>query len=603
MLADPANPALEPAQPSRSWVLPLLTAFALATVATALPAVEIDAEADRYHERAELLLRGEIPGSPYHPLGFPLLLVGLLPLLGDSLWAGRLVSAAAAGWLVFLGGKLAERLHRGAGPAARWLLAGNAMLWSFGTMASSDMTAAALLLAATVRVASGTAQAPRRHAFGIGLLLGAAVAIRHAAWYPVPILALWAALRGRPVAVVGQLALGLLLGSLPHWLPGWFAPPTPGIAGWHNLYLHIVCGFDLDCLHRAQASGAIPGFWVFLQQHGADLLHRGVSTAGDTAATVLAPMLFGVQGSAWAHGWPLLPALVGWLYPRLRSTGWWLLAVGALTTLAVASTSLPRPRLLLPLLPLLAAGTAAALQLLPHRGLRRLLLAGLVGTTLYGGGQQFAARLADYPSAEVQVAQQLPRLLSTPFGVLTTVPMLDRHVPQRVYGHAGGPLDSAEATWSQLRQRLQATGADVFVTGHASHRSLHAQLTNSPLPADFRRLHQDDRTLAVALQLPPSPWIASGTVQPDAVRLGTTATVALRLAIGADRDRLVAAGCLLRGPDHTETLLDLPVTADGEFTRELRPDRAGTYWLAPFLLLQDGSVQRWPAQRLDVTGP
>jgi hypothetical protein len=603
MSAAPAIPLLDPARPSAPWLVPLVTALALAAVATALPAVEIDAEADRYHERAEQLLRGEIPASPYHPLGLPVLLAGLQALLGDSLWAGRLVSAAAAGWLVHLGGRLAEQLQHGAGPAARWLLAGNAILWSCGTMASSDMLAAALLLAATVRVASGGDPASSRRALGTGLLLGAAVAMRHAAWFAVPILGWWTLQRDRTKATLGRLALGLAIGSLPHWLPHWFAPPTPGIAGWHNLYLRVVCGFDLDCLHQAQAAGTIPGFGAFLWQYGAELLRDGLRAAGDSATTQLAPMLFGLEPSAWLRGWPLLPVLLGLLHPRTRPTGRWLLALGAFSMLAIAATTLPRPRLLLPLLPLLAAGGAAALQLLPHRGLRRLLLASVVGTAAVTGWRQFATRLTHYPEAEVHLAQQLSRLLTTPFGVLTTVPVLDRHVTQRVYGYPGGPLASTEATWSQLRQRLQATGADVFLTGRASHRALHAQLTASPLPADFRRLHQDDRTLAVTLQLPPSPWLANGTVQPDTVRLGARATMRLRLAAGAERSRLVAAGCVWRSPDGTETLLDLPAAADGEFARDLHPDRAGTHWLAPFLLLGDGSVQRWPSLRLDVTGP
>ena len=608
----------------RQWLLPVATALLLAALATILPAVEIDAEADRYHERAERLLRGELPGTPFHPLGLPLLITLVLPLVGDSLWAGRLLSAAAAGWLVLLTGVLAERLRPGAGGVARWLLAGNAIVWSCGTMASSDMVAASLGTAAIVLLATGDGPLRGRQAFGLGLLLGAAIAMRHAAWFMVPLLTVWAWRRGPGVGGIARIGSGLAIGSAPHWLLQPLAPATPGIAAWHNLYLRTVCGFDLEQLHRAQQDGSMPEFGAFLAQHGTQLLQQGLATAVDSTTTMLAPMLLGLPSAPWAITWPLLPALLGWLHPRTRPVGRWLLGLAALTTLAVATSSLPRPRLLLPVLPLLVAGSAAAIAMVTAQRLRQLLCVAAVVATAWCSMHSFRARWRDYPTAEVELARSLAPRMPLPFGVLTTFAMLDRHIPQRVYGLFGrpplgtapdqptaAPSDSegranaefAAATWSWLRQRLQTTGAEVFVTGRASHAALHTLLAHSAVPADFRRLQHGDGAVAVVLELSPSPWIANCSVDPGAVPGGRSATVGLELSATADRSRLVAAGLVLRAPDGTETMFDLPATPDGRFVRALHWERAGRHWLSPFLLLGDGSLQRWQAMPIDVTGP
>lgn len=608
----------------RQWLLPVATALLLAALATILPAVEIDAEADRYHERAERLLDGALPGTPFHPLGLPLLIAGVLPLVGDSLWAGRLLSAAAAGWLVLLTGALAERLRPGAGGVARWLLAGNAIVWTCGTMASSDMVAAALGTAAIVLLAAGDGPLRGRQAFGIGLLLGASIAVRHAAWFMVPLLTVWAWRRGPGAGGIARLCLGVAVGSAPHWLLQQLAPATPGIAAWHNLYLRTVCGFDLEQLHRAQQDGSLPTFGTFVARHGAQMLQEGMTAAVDSTTTMLAPMLLGLPSATWASTWPLLPALLGWLHPRARPVGRWLLGLAGLTTLAVAMSSLPRPRLLLPVLPLLVAGSAAAIALVTGRRLRLLLSAAAVLATVWCGVHSFRARWHDYPTAEVELARGLAAHVPSPFGVLTTFAVLDRHIPQRVYGlfgnlHGGTapsaaasrPTDSdnrtdteiADAAWSGLRQRLHANGAEVFVTGRASHPALHTLLTRTEVPADFRRLQHGDGAVAVVLALPPSPWIASIDLVPGAVASGRPTTVRLELSTIADRSRLVAAGLVLRSPDGNETMFDLPVAPDGSFVRELHCDRVGRHWLSPFLLLGDGSLQRWHSLPLDVTGP
>ena len=608
----------------RQWLLPVATALLLAALATILPAVEIDAEADRYHERAERLLRGELPGTPFHPLGLPLLIAFVLPLVGDSLWAGRLLSAAAAGWLVLLTGVLAERLRPGAGGVARWLLAGNAIVWSCGTMASSDMVAASLGTAAIVLLATGDGPLRGRRMFAVGLLLGAAIAMRHAAWFMVPLLTVWAWRRGPGVGGIARIGLGLAVGSAPHWLLQQLAPATPGIAAWHNLYLRTVCGFDLEQLHRAQQDGSMPEFGAFLTHHGAQMLQEGLAAAVDSTTTMLAPMLLGLPSAPWASTWPLLPALLGWLHPRTRPVGRWLLGLAALTTLAVATSSLPRPRLLLPVLPLLVAGSAAAIAMVTERRLRLLLSVAAVVATAWCSMHSFRARWRDYPTAEVELARSLAPRMPLPFGVLTTFAMLDRHIPQRVYGLFGSlrediaPSQSATApnrsddrtgtevadtTWSGLRQRLQTLGAEVFVTGRASHPALHTLLTQSVVPADFRRLQHGDDAVAVVLELPPSPWIANCSVAPVSAPRGGPMTVRIELSAAADRSRLVAAGLVLRSPDGNETMFDLPAAPDGRFTRTLHCDRIGRHWLSPFLLLADGSLQRGTALPIDVTGP
>ena len=133
--------------------------------------------------------------DPQYPLGYPLVVALLQPLVGDVLWVGKALAVAAGVAAVVA----AQVLRRGAG---WWLLALPATL-AWGSTEGTDMAAAALGLAAL-------AAADRGRSGWAGALAAAACLTRYTAVAVVPVAVVLC--RHRP-----RFLVSLLLCSAPHW--------------------------------------------------------------------------------------------------------------------------------------------------------------------------------------------------------------------------------------------------------------------------------------------------------------------------------------------------------------------------------------------------
>jgi hypothetical protein len=574
-----------------------------ASVALVVRGCEVDAEADRYHLAALQLLAGDPVADPFHPFGYTLLITLLLPLGLDPLLAGRLWSAAAAGLLLHQTAALAGWLRPGSEPWTRWVLALNPMVYWFGAMASSDMVAAALLTTGITQLVRGPGSQRAGFAFAIGAVLGFGIAVRTFVALALPWLGVAAWHRGDGWRRLGLVGAGIGVGYLPQVVLQWLSGDASGHAVWPNLYLKVVYGFDLGRMAAAQAAAVPMTGWTFLAEHSLAALQLGLADTWSSLTTMLPAMLCGGRTlPSWATVWPLaVLAALAVRQPQDRRRLRALLGLALLLTLATGLLTLPRPRLLLPVLPLLSVLLAAALHGLPAPWLRRLGLAAWLATTAWVGGREFQARLAEEPRAEIAVAQRLSAWVDPPFTILATFPTLDRYVPQRVYGYLETPRAGPAASRQSGRARLQTAGADVLVTGRASHPALYLHLRQSAVPDDFRELVRDDDVVAVVRDVTPTPWIARQRVEPAQPRAGTPWRFELELAPDAELDRIVACGVAVRGPDGAELLVTLTRVAPRHFAEPLPAAAGGDWSLVPFLLRGDGTVQRGRPLQIHVT--
>ncbi|MBL9077936.1 MAG: hypothetical protein JNL08_10560 [Planctomycetes bacterium] len=288
----------------------LATSAVLVGVGCTLRGAEVDAEYDRYHVVAEQFWQGHVLFDRFHPFGYPLLVAALLPVVGDSLLAGVVVSALAAGLLVWAVGSLAERLRAGAGVPAASLAAVNGWLWVFGTMASTDAAATASMTAALAIVAHGGEWRHRRALAG-GVCAGFAVACRFASAAVVPVGAVWAWWRGG-LRGAALFALGALVGYLPHAVVATWTTGAPlGNDNWHLLYLKAVCGYEIECLQRTYEAGTLPSLTAFLGQHGGELLRLGAVDLASPCGTCCRRWCAGHRPVRWrwrSGRWSLPPS-------------------------------------------------------------------------------------------------------------------------------------------------------------------------------------------------------------------------------------------------------------------------------------------------------
>ncbi|HEX5053029.1 MAG TPA: hypothetical protein VFZ65_14740, partial [Planctomycetota bacterium] len=388
------SPASEPA-PGWRWTrwLPLATAVALALAVVFLRVCEVEAEGDLYHERAEQLLAGTVVFDAFHPFGYVLLLAAVHVFVSPSLVAGGLVSAAAAGVLVWSTGVVAETLRPGAGGPARLFAASNGVVWVLGTMACSDMTSAALVMWAAALLCRSPGQLGFGRSVAIGSLLGYAVGSRFGSLGVAALVCLWTVLRCPRARSVSGLAVGVLAGLAPQaWLAALVDKTPLQNDNWHNMVLKIVCDDDLSRLQHLYDSGTLPSLSDFLREHGGDLLWRAgldsVTAVGQVLPSLLMGSLRPVDG---LQLWPLLLALAGlWFAAPRRRLAAVLTVLAAAATFSVCIAIAPRGRQLFSAIPFLFAGLAAALAALHARGgVCRAILPALWLATVGVGGAQF----------------------------------------------------------------------------------------------------------------------------------------------------------------------------------------------------------------------
>lgn len=578
-----------------------------AVAVVCLRTVEVEAEYDRYHQIAEHLLQGRMAWDRFHPFGYPMLVAGVLWLVGNSLVAGGLVSAAAAGVVIWATSRIADRLRPGAGLAAALLVASNGVVWVYATMASSDMTAVAAMFAAVAVLVSAPSMPSAKRALVIGLLLGFAASVRITSLIGLVIVGLWLLDAGpdttrgchrRRLAVVFASATGIVIGYLPQAIPATLLVGSPlHNDNWHNVYLKVVCNFDYECLQRTYDTGTLPTAVEFVRAHAGDILRLGLTDTWLACSQVLPSMAFGstlpVSG-LWL--WPLLLALVGLvLCSTAPKIGWALLAITGALVLMTCFAFRPHTRVLLGALPVVSAGIAVLCQALPRPWLRRGALVGCIALSVGFGVRSYAGFLADQPVAEVQLVQRLPAIVQRPMGLLTTLPVADRYVAARVLGYMAPGFATPQATWDAVRERMDAAGADVFLTGRVSNAQVFSHVTSAPVPPDFTLLYRDADAIALERRPAVSAWIDSFAVEPRSPRVGETVVCRLQLSAATVTAEVAGTGVAVRDANGDQSLFDLPPAAAGIFQRAfVVPSVLGDWLLTPFVLRGNGQVLHGP---------
>ncbi|MEO6594657.1 MAG: hypothetical protein ABIP94_07875 [Planctomycetota bacterium] len=588
--------------------LPLLTAVALALVAVFLRTCEVEAEGDLYHERAERLLEGVVLYDRFHPFGYVFLVAGLHVFVSSSLVAGALVSAMAAGLLVWSTGAVADRLRPGAGGPARLFTASNAVVWVLGTMACTDMTAAALTMASLALLCNAGGRVHFGRALAIGSAIGFAVGCRFGSLGIALLIGLGTLLQGRRMGTALGLGTGVVIGLAPQaWLATLIGKGPLENDNWHNMVLKIVCDDDLGCLQRLISSGTMPTLGSFLRDHTGDLLWRAAQDSLTAVTQVLPNLLMGSM--QWIDGlqvWPLALALGGLWFATSR----WRLAGGltvlaAAATLSVCMTIAPRSRQVFSAAPFLMVGLAAGLTALHQRGgLFRLLMPALWLATVAIGGLQFRHYLAEQPERAVEVMRQLPQLVPRPIGLLTTNAATHRYTTNKTWAYLGRQFPSNEAAWHNLRQVMTGSGTDVFLVDRMSNKLAYTYFSSDEVPADFRRLLLDDDVVLLELRLPPTTWIDALKLSPDPAVAGQPLVLDLALSTTADLTAVMAVGAMVSDPAGNRQLLDFERLDPLRFRRQVAmPATPGTWAIEPFVLQINGTVQRWRSVEFVVTGP
>jgi len=591
-------------EPQWTRWLPLATGVALAIAAVMLRRVEVDAEFDYYHERAEQLLAGNVVFDKWHPFGYVLLITAVHAFVADSLIAGCLVSAAAAALLVWATGEIAGALRAGAAPVARLFAATNAVVWMNGTMAASDMTAAACTTTAlAMLLRAGTTPAALRP-LGIGVWLGLAVATRFPAGVQAAVTAVWVLAVSPRMRTGIVLTAGLAIGFLPQIVLGTIAAGSPlHNDAWHNVVLKVVCKGDHDHLGRLEQEG-MPTPVEIWRDHGGEALALGAEDSAVAFVHVLPAAMLGTREPiAWLGVCLLLAALAGLVWPGgRRGAGLTLIAIAALVTFVSSVTFWPNARILLPVLPLLLAGLSVALRSLDRWRVAGVAAAVVCAASIALGVPDYRRFVAAQPIREAETLRNLPHLVDGPFVTLSMLFNARRYVPGVVFRYAARPSASPEQTWQGIRESMDSCGARVFVAGHISNPDLHAHVANASLPADFRRLVADADVAVVESTTPTTTWFASFAVTPGEASAGAPLRATLTLSAAADAAVIGKAYAVMRDPTGRQTLLDLAPT--GERTYQLAfpaPGEAGEWQIAPFVLCNDRRVHRGAPERFAVS--
>jgi hypothetical protein len=273
--------------------------------------------------RARRLRDGIDLVHPLYPVGYPAALSALTALVGDVLWAGKVLAVAAGALAIAATARMLGPLP------ALWLLAQGALL-QWGRTEGTDMPAAALSLASL-------AAATERRPGWAGALAGAACLCRYTGLAVVPVALL---LAGRPHIFLGAFVAT----TAPHWATALFtgASVLPdqtenlSIAAGHGTSLlsaETLQRWPRGIMHATMLAARQPATWI-----GAAGLLFGAGRRDRRAFALLglATTHLALVGLAFAKPRLVLPATLAlaagaaFLVPRSRPRfGWLLPAAGA----------------------------------------------------------------------------------------------------------------------------------------------------------------------------------------------------------------------------------------------------------------------------------
>lgn len=565
-----------------------------------------NAEMDAYVVHVQAVMAGQPSYDGYHPANTSLWGAAIGLVFGlDAFSALRVLGALATGALVAGTWRLTRQFVTGVWP---WLAAGamatNGAVITNGMQAASDMPASAVLVWSAVAAVAACRTPDWRHALLLGLSFGTAVATRFSSAGMGLLLAalLFGTWRwSRLLAAV----VGTVVGFLPQ---AWVAQCVRGnplaTDNWRNLALKQG---DFDPQRLFEPGAASIG--ELLQRYGAEL--------SAMAQRDLLHLLNGGLGKHLLGGGPApaaaaVVALAGlgcllWCW-RGRAAASLVVVAASGYLLFVCWTFSPLERLLLPLLPVLAAALAIAPGLAPWRAARllgALPLVAVIATACWRLPDRLRSFVDEHPHAEVEACrEQVAR--PDVVRVASTFGPMSRYVD----GQIEYLMPTGLAAWRDPErmlalaiERARAVGADVVVAGRRSHPLWHEVLRRGVLPAGARRERADDDVVVVRLPtrivdgVGAAAWIATVRADPTPWREGPLA-VNLDFAASADRARVVRARIQLQAPVPVGPLpsFALDRRADGSFGCEVdfRPP-AGTWLLQGRLTLDDGTHVIGPA--------
>ena len=426
----------------------------------------VDCERDGHFQRAGWLSCGIVgTNAPYGPL-LPWLVAPLVPLSGTPYIAGRLLSLLSLLGVVLLSARAVRGLGGGTGLAAlAALVVGlNGPMLFYGSMACSDLPAAALfLLASWLALRALDPKAPLWMAGLAGVTLAAACLVRVQYYIAAPVLLLaWALVARRPLGVQSLLT-GFALPLLGAMADGWIRYGNPTDAA----ELHLGLAAYTRNLRRAGTILDAGG--------GGDVVSLGARLRWSLALI-----------ARTTGGLPLAGGLAA-LVLALRSRRWRGLLVVLLPAAALyagLAWSHPPPdwgarRFYLFLVPLCAVASlllgrlALARWLPPSRG----LAAAAVGLVLLGATAHGLWELRSFRAP--QLASLFQRSSDAPRGVADRY---DRQVVARA-AQLGAELEPCAAVATNFHAATTAFRCGFFV-GELPASELDRALEALPLPTD-----------------------------------------------------------------------------------------------------------------------
>lgn len=446
------------------------------------------AERDGFVDKAEQILRGEVPRDGFRPLLYPLLIAGVAKLGVPPFAAARLISNLAAAALVWLAWAYGRRL--GGSAAGIWafaLAAVNPNVWTLGQHASTDMLFAAFAAAALYAGLVYLERPALAAALAAGVFLGLAAFTRsNAPLLLPPLLVAWWWGDGRGGQGVRLRHLAVLLGAtlfflIPHWALRAAAFGSPfHDDNWKNLAWKLHYYPDWSYLERVPYASA----WEVIREDPLAVARGGLSELARFFVQGGIAQLFGT----WAHVLLLTVGIAVALRRRPRETGWLLFAGGLFLT-AIAFAFFTWGRLLLLLLPI-----GCGLSFVPWRAVPgRLAHAAALALVAVLAVKTFAFRLPAFierhPYREVAVLRRLDASLPAGAALAGTSPFLGRYL-ERPYVDLpdafGREITEPRLWYERVAPLLRRARVACLVAG----------------PVDLR-----DRPPSLLQGPPPSPWL------------------------------------------------------------------------------------------------
>jgi hypothetical protein len=237
------------------------------------------------------------------PVGYPLLLKAVTPMVGEPMRSGVLLSALGGAWFLLVAYALARRfVSVGAALYLQVLLALNWFVLKGSLLAGTDILwAAAVLQAVLLLLPRESGGRPMRW-LGAGALLGFSFTLRYATLSVLPVILLWLVLDGRRVGAalrmlrLGSVALAAVVFALPQW---WLALRDAGnpLANWQAKNVWFGMFGHSDWVTNWRYTPADASFLDLVQMYPDLLLENLARNLGEFAAMSVTGLLGFLPGS------------------------------------------------------------------------------------------------------------------------------------------------------------------------------------------------------------------------------------------------------------------------------------------------------------------